>query len=470
MFRFIVGLACALAFAAAVPPLAADPFETVFEEFDAAPMAPEEIRLLQTALASTGHYRGPLDGVWGAMSQRALEAYSWREFDDLPVNGYAALLVAEFLEEVARDGWDFMEFADTGQSMALPLLGLQTPALESSARDWRHPGYDLVVQTRRQDADGARRWHAARAAATTGARYELRDPDLMITGGVLADGRRFHTRSDRVGDGWSTLNLIGGDPAALAINLVAATIETGPPRPWILPANGWLDTLIVDTVSLLGEYVPEGDGGLPGDEAALATGTGFYLGAQLLVTARHVVAGCARVSLADGTDLDLLAIDPDLDVAALAAPAPARAWLRLSGSGAARLGQPVHALGFPYYSLTTTSLHLTSGNVSALAGMDDDRRFVSFTAPVQPGNSGGPLIDQQGGVAGVVVARISDSYILEATGAAPQNLNFALGAAELERFLDRNGLWAATDGMPAYDMALGAPADIERAVVPIVCH
>ena len=109
-----------------------------------------------------------------------------------------------------------------------------------------------------------------------------------------------------------------------------------------------------------------------------------------------------------------------------------------------RLGQRLHAAGFPYYSIAGTSLHLTGGNVSALAGVDDDRRFFSFTAPVQPGNSGGPLIGADGAVLGVAVARLSESFIAEATGSLPQNVNYALGGPELATFLAQNGLVPAT--------------------------
>ena len=64
---------------------------------------------------------------------------------------------------------------------------------------------------------------------------------------------------------------------------------------------------------------------LPPAEQPLAdepttTGTAFYLGARTLVTAGHVVAACDRVSLADGTELAVVATDSALDVAALAAP------------------------------------------------------------------------------------------------------------------------------------------------------
>ena len=187
------------------------------------------------------------------------------------------------------------------------------------------------------------------------------------------------------------------------------------------------------------------------------------------MTAQHVVEGCASVTLADGRELDLIAADSDLDVAALRAPGPAGHWLALA-KGELRLGQQVHAAGFPYYSIAGTSLNLTSGNVSALAGVDDDGRFFTFSAPVQPGNSGGPLIDSRGAVRGLVVARLSEDYIVEATGSLPQNVNYALGEAELARFLRRHRVDPAPGGLGGYDMADGAPAEFGEAVVPIVCH
>ena len=107
----------------------------------------------------------------------------------------------------------------------------------------------------------------------------------------------------------------------------------------------------------------------------------------------------------------------------------------------------MHAAGYPYYTIAGTSLNLTGGNVSALAGVDDDRRFFSFSAPVQPGNSGGPLIDAHGGVLGLVVARLSEDFIVEATGTLPQNVNYALREDELADFLRQNGVPAAGDGL-----------------------
>lgn len=454
---------------------ATDPFDVLFEEFEGAGMTPGETRLVQTALAAAGEYRAPIDGLWGPASQRALESFGWRHFDDAPINAYAAILLTDFLRLVDEQGWEFIDLGEAGVSLALPLAMVEQTAVRNGARDWSHQEQDLSLQTRRMDAAAARDWHAEREAATVAEAYAVRGPDLLLTSGVLADGRRFHTRSDRLDGRWSTLNLIAGPDAETAMNLISATLRLGPPVPWSLPQDGQISNLIAMSDDFYADFgqsgfaAPETLSRTPHDEEVLATGTGFYVGERLLITAMHVVEECERITLADGGELDLLALDPELDVAALAAPKSASTWLRLADADGARLGQSVHAIGFPYYALTSTTLHLTSGNVSALAGMDDDARFVSFTAPVQPGNSGGPLIDNAGAVTGVVVARLSDSYIEETTGAAPQNLNFALGSAELRRFFDRNGLGEKDGGMAPYDLNAGAPKDIEQAVVPIVC-
>lgn len=101
-----------------------------------------------------------------------------------------------------------------------------------------------------------------------------------------------------------------------------------------------------------------------------------------------------------------------------------------------RPADAVVALGFPYAGLLATSPQVTTGTVSALAGLNDDSRFLQLTAPVQPGNSGGPLVDLSGNVVGIVSARINDVAIAEATGSLPQNINFAIKSTTIREFLD----------------------------------
>jgi S1-C subfamily serine protease len=447
------------------------------EEFDATALDASERRLLQTALTLAGDYEGPLDGVWGADSDAALAAYAGRGFGPA-LNLHAGALVLDLLAEVERSGWSFALLPDLGLSLALPEDRLGAPQAEFGGhRRWTGNG-GLTLMTQTFDAAEALAWHDAAAGtdARRAAGLALRGPDRLVTAGVLRDGRRFHTRSERIGDRWATIHVAATAEETAALALIAASVRSGPPLPWDLPADGRLVRLVSETRSFLDADAlalpPPGAAALPGSgpEAGSGTGTAFYVGPRTLVTADHVVAACGAVALADGTPLELVAADPELDIAALETPVPATRWLTLAPGVRARLGQRVHAAGFPYYAIAGTSLHLTGGNVSALAGVDDDRRFFSFTAPVQPGNSGGPLIDARGSVLGLVVARLSEEFIEQETGSLPQNVNYALGETEVADFLRRHGLVPAEGGLGGFELDEGAPDGFEAAVVPIVCY
>lgn len=457
---------------------ATTPGGRLFAPFDPAPLAPAEHRLLQAALAAGGVYDGRLDGLWSPASAEALARFTGGG-DGEPTNFDAAALVTAFLDEVRVRGWDFRPLDGLGVSMALPFADLG-PAEdeEGDVRRWSRDGR-FTVLTRRGDRHDAATWHdaAVRANADAGALGTERGDDRLVTRGVLRDGRGFFTRSDRTEGGWTTVYLAAEADDSGTLALAAASVVPGRPLPWTLPEGGALTALVagaraffaIEATSSMPRIAPEATA-LPRPDAATTTGTGFYLGARTIVTADHVVAGCTRIGLADGTELAVLARDPDLDVAALAAPLPSPGWLTLAGAAPARLGQRVHAAGFPYYAIAGTALHLTGGNVSAVSGIDDDARFFSFTAPVQPGNSGGPLLDADGGVLGLVVARLSEDFIVEETGSFPQNVNYALAEGELVAFLADAGLAPAAGGLGGFDTDEGVPDRFASAVVPIVCH
>ena len=61
-------------------------------------------------------------------------------------------------------------------------------------------------------------------------------------------------------------------------------------------------------------------------------------------------------------------------------------------------------VGYPLRGLLASEANVSTGAVSALAGPGDDRRLIQITAPVQSGNSGGPVLDAAGNVVGVVSA------------------------------------------------------------------
>jgi len=105
-----------------------------------------------------------------------------------------------------------------------------------------------------------------------------------------------------------------------------------------------------------------------------------------------------------------------------------------------RQGDGVVVYGFPLGSALAAEGNLTTGNISALAGIANDSRQLQISAPVQPGNSGGPLVDMSGNVIGVVVSKLNALTMMKATGDVPQNVNFAIKAGVAESFLEANGI------------------------------
>ena len=161
------------------------------------------------------------------------------------------------------------------------------------------------------------------------------------------------------------------------------------------------------------------------------SGTGFIVNRDgWVLTNAHVVEGCAALEVAGEGAVTAVLHDADADLAALRLdPAPAMPPLAFR-TAPARLAEPVHAIGFPLAEILTPSVRVTSGSVNALSGFDGGGALIQISAPVQPGNSGGPVIDRSGAVIGVLTATLSEAAYRRA-----QNVNFAVPAAEAVRFL-----------------------------------
>ena len=111
--------------------------------------------------------------------------------------------------------------------------------------------------------------------------------------------------------------------------------------------------------------------------------------------------------------------------------------------------------GFPLAGSLSSGGNFTSGLVSALRGLRDAAGELQITAPVQPGNSGGPLMDASGLVIGVVQAKLDALRSAIVTGDIPQNVNFAISLEVLADFLVKNRV-AFREG------AISAPLDTAR--------
>lgn len=176
----------------------------------------------------------------------------------------------------------------------------------------------------------------------------------------------------------------------------------------------------------------------------VSSGTGFVIAPRQVMTNHHVAANCtamtARTSSGQEIPATVIAVDEERDLALLRTDADAGPVLPFRRSTAVRRGENVVTYGFPLAGLLSSGPTLTTGDVSALAGLGDNPRQIQISAPVQQGNSGGPLLDLHGQVVGVIVSKLNAQRIAQATGDIPQNVNFAVKHTEAIDFLREHGV------------------------------
>ena len=178
--------------------------------------------------------------------------------------------------------------------------------------------------------------------------------------------------------------------------------------------------------------------------ADISSGSGVVVGDHgEVLTNAHVVNACAQIIVrspaGDSATAQLIARDEKNDLAVVRTR-PLSSVATFRDGKPVRAGDAIVALGYPLAGLLATTANLSVGNVSALAGLGDDSRYLQISAPVQPGNSGGPLLDGSGHLVGIVTAKLNTAFAIRITGDIPQNVNFALKAEVVRTFLDSKGI------------------------------
>jgi S1-C subfamily serine protease len=167
-----------------------------------------------------------------------------------------------------------------------------------------------------------------------------------------------------------------------------------------------------------------------------SSGSGFWITPKYVLTNAHVIKGCKKITVAGQGEGEVQHTDEHRDLALIKVTGLKGTPAYLRASSTISQGETVVAAGFPLSGILAEDLNVTQGIVSALAGLRGDRRFFQITAPVQPGNSGGPLYDKTGAVIGVVTAKLNALALAEQTGDIAQNINFAIQIREIKSYLD----------------------------------
>jgi hypothetical protein len=164
-------------------------------------------------------------------------------------------------------------------------------------------------------------------------------------------------------------------------------------------------------------------------QAAISLGSGFFITSDgYFVTSNHVIEKATTISIRDskGTvrraaiaakdsvnDLSILKVEGTYDA------------LPIANSRATKPGARVVTMGFPLLNIQGQEPKITDGIVNSTTGIDNDPRMFQISVSLQPGNSGGALVDGNGNVIGVVTAKLDSLKVLRETGDLPQNVNYA---------------------------------------------
>jgi S1-C subfamily serine protease len=235
----------------------------------------------------------------------------------------------------------------------------------------------------------------------------------------------------------------------------------------------------------------------------LSTGSGVLVSAiGHVLTAAHVVSVESGPATFDGVRVDvkqtlrrvevllppdesggpapapleasILATDPSLDLAVVSINGSSFPFLDLGDSDALAVGDSVTAVGFPFGDqveigrpaaelAAAPAPSVSRGNLAAFRGDGQaERRYLQVTAPLNPGNSGGPLVDADGYLVAVA------NSVMRARGGVGAGVGFGVPVNLVKRFLETSGLDSV---LRARRIAPGTPSVIEgkglRIALPI---
>lgn len=172
-------------------------------------------------------------------------------------------------------------------------------------------------------------------------------------------------------------------------------------------------------------------------------GSGFFVSNEgHIITNEHVVRNCKKITAVDqnGNQIPLVLIDTskNFDIALLKAGIRPKNTAKFGKISNVQQGDTVVTYGFPLTGILSSSGNVSSGLITATGGLGDNPNMLQISAPVQPGNSGGPLANTTGAVIGIIVGKIDSSAFVKIFDDIPQNINFAIKEEPILQFLNKN--------------------------------
>lgn len=177
---------------------------------------------------------------------------------------------------------------------------------------------------------------------------------------------------------------------------------------------------------------------------ATNSGSGFFIDNKgTSVTAAHVVNECIFVEVnhkGNTYDADIIASSQLLDLAVVKIDYANSKSIAIEPEPSVQLGKQVFVTGYPLSGILAEYPSLTVGNISSRGGLKGAKGYFQFSAPIQPGNSGGAISDYKGNLMGVVSSSLNQSMMLKQSGTTSQNVNFGVSTQLLKQFLNKHNI------------------------------
>ena len=173
---------------------------------------------------------------------------------------------------------------------------------------------------------------------------------------------------------------------------------------------------------------------------SFSSGTGFFINDKgSIVTNAHVVKGCQTIAV-KSRDLgvytaSVITADAKNDIAVLQLEKFDKKSTYPALNYRARLGESSYVFGYPLTGVLSDTGNFTTGSVSSLQGIGNNSALLQISTPIQPGNSGGPVLDDKGNLIGIVVGKYNVLKDIAETKDIAQNVNFAIKSQILDGVL-----------------------------------